>query len=326
MLKESGSYIRDNEGKYEVLKDIEPVVHDLMFRHELKRDLWYSSEFLPVDQGTYNEEFLSELRKRAEGIEDSIRIAVSLNILTEEGLPHFHRIIAENLGTSDEWRRWNGMWTAEEDRHGNILRDYIRDSRLLNFSLLERLQFDYLRTGFHPVWSGDPYKIFIYTSLQEKATYVSHLNTGKAVGEQEPLLFRITQKIAQDESRHYAFYMNVFKEIIARDPNVALKCAAELMPGIDMPGISMENFNEYADVVRRNGIYGIRDYQKIVEQLIISWGIATLTQLNEAGRKAQEKIMSLPSRLMKVADFIDSHVNTKSFKFDLVFGRIIKMA
>ncbi|MCL4512149.1 MAG: acyl-ACP desaturase [Bacteroidetes bacterium] len=317
---------KELESKYEVLRDLEGPVRDLIAHHESKRELWFPSEFLPADQGTQNEKELAELRKRAEGVSDNARVALTLNILTEEGLPHFHRLIAHNLGNGAQWKEWNGLWTAEEDRHGNILRDYIRDSRLLNFSALEKLQFDYIRSGFHPGWSGDPYKIFVYTSCQEKATSMSHLNTGKLVAEQEPLLFAISQKIAQDESRHYAFYLNVFREIIARDPNVALECAAGVMPSIDMPGISMANFNEYADVVRRSGIYGPRDYQKIVEQLIGSWNIGVLTQLNEIGRKAQEKIMSIPARLQKVADFIESRVSAKNFTFDVIFGRVLEMA
>lgn len=97
------------------------------------------------------------------------------------------------------------------------------------------------------------------------------------------------------------------------------------MPSIDMPGISMANFNEYADVIRRSGIYGPRDYKRIVEQLISSWNIEVLTQLNEIGRKAQEKIMSIPARLQKVAEFIESRVNAKSFTFDVIFERVLNM-
>ncbi len=312
--------------KYEVLCDVESAVRELISRHLLKRELWYPSEFLPADQGTRNDKEIHELRTRAEGISDSARVALALNILTEEGLPHFHRLIAHALGENETWREWNGLWTAEEDRHGNVLRDYIRDSRLLNFSVLERLQFDYIKSGFHPPWNGDPYKIFVYTSAQEKATFISHNNTGKLVAGQEPLLYTIAQKIAQDESRHYAFYLNVFKEILARDPNTALECAADVMPSIDMPGISMVNFNEYSDVVRRSGIYGPRDYQKIVEQLISSWNIEVLTQLNEIGRRAQEKIMAIPARLQKVAEFIESRIMAKSFRFEVIFGRILEMA
>ncbi len=313
--------------KLEVLGDLESVVQDLIAKHESKRELWFPSDLLPADQDGYvDEKKLDELRDRARSIPDNARVAIALNILTEEGLPHFHRLIAENLGSHTFWNSWNNLWTAEEDRHGNILRDYVRDTRLLNFSVLERLQFNYIRSGFNPAWTGDPYKIFVYTTCQEKATQISHLNTGKLAAHKEPLLDSITQKIAQDESRHYAFYMNIFKEILQRDPNTALECASSIMPSIDMPGISIVNFNEYADVVRRSGIYGPRDFMKIVEHLISLWNIEVLGNLNELGRKAQEKIMSIPTRLEKVAEYIESRAKAKSFRFDVVYGRVLEMA
>ena len=315
-----------SSAKFEVLNDLEPVVKDLMEKHETKRDLWWPSEILPADQGEDYDKFYRELRDRARGVSDSARVAIALNILTEEGLPHFHRLIAEHLGSTTFWNLWNGLWTAEEDRHGNVLRDYVRDSRLLDFKVLERLQFDYIRAGFHPQWHRDPYRIFVYTSCQEKATQISHFNTGKLALQEEPLLNFITQKISQDEARHYAFYMNVFREIVQRDPNEALLSASQIMPSIDMPGISIANFNDYADVVRRSGIYGPRDYMKIIDQLISSWNIGVLTQLNELGRKAQEKIMSIPSRLEKVAEYIESRATAKSFSFDVVFGRVLEIA
>ncbi len=312
--------------KLEVLTDLESVVRDLIEKHEAKRELWWSSDILPADQGKEDAEFYQSLRDRARGISDSARVAIALNILTEEGLPHFHRLIAENLGSHTFWGLWNGLWTAEEDRHGNILRDYVRDSRLLNFRVLERLQFDYVRAGFHPDWRGDPYKIFVYTTCQEKATQVSHLNTGKLAMNEEPLLHFITQKISQDEARHYAFYKSIFTEIMRRDPNGALASASQILPSIEMPGISITNFNEYADVIRRSGIYGPRDYKEIVEQLIASWKIDLLTGLNELGRKAQEKIMSIPARLERVAEYVETRHAAKSFRFEVLFGRVLEMA
>ncbi|MBI3005895.1 MAG: acyl-ACP desaturase [Ignavibacteriales bacterium] len=312
--------------KYEVLANLESFVKDLLEKHEAKRELWYSSQILPVDQNSNNDKEVKELRDRARGIPDGARVALALNLLTEEGLPHFHRLIAEHFGSDTFWSKWNNLWTAEEDRHGNILRDYIRDSRLLNFQVLEKLQFNYIKAGFNPDWGGDPYKVFVYTSCQEKATQVSHGNTGKIVIDKEPLINSITQKISQDEARHYAFYMNVFKEILERDPDQALDSASAIMPSIEMPGISVVNFNEYADVVRRSGIYGPRDYKRIIEQLIISWGIEVMKCLNELGRKAQEKIMGIPARLEKVAEYIELRSKAKSFRFEVVFGRVLEMA
>ncbi|MGQ9643773.1 MAG: acyl-ACP desaturase, partial [Ignavibacterium sp.] len=162
-------------------------------------------------------------------------------------------------------------WTGEEDRHGNILRDYARDSRLFSFKEVEMMQFYYQEAGFNPNWDKDPYKVFVYTTLQERATQFSHKNTGKLVGEDEPLLNGILSNIAADEAKHFTFYRNVFKEVLKLDPNRAMVSASEIMPAIDMPGLSMPNFREMADVVRRVGIYGPRDYLSIVEEAIKFW-------------------------------------------------------
>jgi acyl-[acyl-carrier-protein] desaturase len=65
------------------------------------------------------------------------------------------------------------------------------------------------------------------------------------------------------------------------------------MPSIDMPGVNMPHFREMADVIRRAGIYGPREYLKIVEEQIKFWALDKVEGLNEAGKKAQEKILGI---------------------------------
>jgi hypothetical protein len=134
----------------------------------------------------------------------------------------------------------------------------------------------------------DPYRVFVYTSLQERATQVSHANTGRLASENEPLIGEVLSNVAKEEARHYVFYRTIFAEVLKRDPDNALESAALLMPSIDMPGLNMPHFREMADVIRRAGIYGPRDYLKIVEELIKFWKIETLTGLKEAGQGAGE--------------------------------------
>ncbi len=318
---------KETESKAEVLSSLEEKVKVWMESHVSKRKLWFSSDFLPADEKNddNHENIILNLRERVRGITDSARVAIGLNLITEEGLPHFHRIIAKYLGDDSFWSKWNNMWTAEEDRHGGVLRDYARDSRLFNFSRLEQMQYVYQERGFNPDWDKDPYKVFVYTTLQERATQFSHKNTGNYIGEDEPLINGILNNIAADEAKHYTFYRNVFKSILEIDPNRALQSAAAILPAIDMPGISMPNFREMADVIRRAGIYGPRDYKKIVEEAISFWKIETLEGLNEMGRKAQDKILEIPKRLQKVAEYIEKRTEKKSFSFDLIYDRIIIM-
>ena len=313
--------------KSEVLKQLEPLVEGLMEQHLAKRRLWYPSDLLPADEmmTEAEEARLKELRDCARGIPDGVRVSLALNLLTEEGLPHFHRLLAANIGAESGWSKWLYYWTAEEDRHGCILRDYARESRLFKMRELEMMQSAYLETGFAPNWDRDPYRVFAYTTLQERATQFSHRNTGRIAGETEPVLKEILTNVAADEAKHYAFYREVFKGVLEIDPNRALASALAIVPGLVMPGISMKNFKEMADVVRRLGIYGPWEYLRIVEEVAEYWGIRVLTGLNEAGRMAQEKLMQVPRRLKEVAEYIERRSGKKSFSFDFIYSRIFAM-
>ena len=311
--------------KMEVLNHLELKVKEWIANHRAKQKLWFSSDFLPADEKMNDDRksIRENLKERARGIKDAFRVALAVNLLTEEGLPHFHRLISKYLGDESFWAKWTNLWTAEEDRHGNVIRDYVRDSNVFNFKQVELMQYYYVEAGFNPGCDKDPYMVFVYTTLQERATQISHKNTGKMIGGDEPLIDGILSSIAADEAKHFVFYRNVFKEILRIDPSRALESAAKVMPAIDMPGISMPNFREMADVIRRVGIYGPWDYKSIVEEVIQFWEIELLTGLSEAASRAQEKILSIPQRLKKVAEYIEQRTNPKTFSFDIIYNRIL---
>jgi acyl-[acyl-carrier protein] desaturase len=316
---------RELYSKIEVLQDLEDIVRELMEVHERKRELWFPSDLVGPAADECPDTHITKLRQQAAGIPDHARAALALNLLTEEGLPHFHRLLAVYLGDDSFWRSWNNLWTAEEDRHGQVLHDYARDTRLLQQRKLEEMQFEYLRAGFHPQWDRDPYRVFAYTTVQERATQFSHSETGRIVAEYEPRLASILSQVAKEEARHYTFYRTVFGEILKRDPDQALHSASFILPAIDMPGVTMPGFKELADVIRRAGIYGPRDYLRIVQEQIRYWKIESFDGLNELGRKAQEKIMGIPARLKRIADHMETRSKGKTFSFEVVFNREFAM-
>src|SRR5204863_5216616 len=188
----------------EVLEDLEYTVRELMEVHERKRELWFPVDLVGPAPDECPDTHLAALRARAAGIPDPARAALALNLLTEEGLPHFHRILAVYLGDDSHWQTWNNLWTAEEDRHGVILHDYTRDAQVFDPVVIEKMQFDYLRAGFSPGWDRDPYRVVVYTSLQERATQMSHANTGKLASETEPMIGTVLANVAKEEASHFA--------------------------------------------------------------------------------------------------------------------------
>lgn len=312
----------------EVLVAMEPTVALEMERHLERRKLWFPNDLMPADAdlGEADDRMLSELRARARGLPDGVRVAVALNLLTEEGLPHFHRLIAVHMSNESVWRAWNNVWTAEEDRHGCAMRDYVRDARLFNMGALERLQYQYIASGFDPDWEQDPYRLLAYTSLQEKATQISHANTGRLAGEHEPMLQRVLAHLAGDESRHYQFYRACFAEILKLDPNRALSSLLKVTLAFAMPGHNIAGFKELSDVVQRYDIFGPRQYQKIVEELLEHWNIGGLSGLDAEGAEAQAKLMKVPARLARIADYQQAKLGPKSYRFEFIDDRALVFA
>ena len=312
----------------EVLIAAEPVVQREMDEHLARRKLWFPNDLMPADAtlDASDDATLDNIRKNAKGIPDSVRVAVALNLLTEEGLPHFHRLIATHMSNESVWRAWNNVWTAEEDRHGCAMRDYVRDARLFNMGELEKLQYEYIAAGFDPDWEQDPYRLMAYTSLQEKATQISHANTGRLAGNHEPVLQKVLAHLAGDESRHYQFYRSTFGEILRVDPNRALVALLKVTLGFSMPGHNIAGFAGMSDVLDRSNIFGTRQYLKIVEELLEYWDIGGMTGLNHEGEKAQDRLMKVPARLARVADYAQSKQQTREYQFKFLDGRTVALA
>lgn len=308
------------------MASLEPLIDRNMARHVRERHLWMPGDLLPIAGEAVNEALARDVRElpaRARGIPDAIRVALALNLLTEEGLPHFHRLLAVHLGSGNAWSRWNYLWTAEEDRHGCVLRDYVREARLFDMAAFEGLQYRYLESGFDPDWGDDPYLLLAYTSLQERATQTAHANAGRLVAKHEPLLQRILGHVASDESRHFKFYRDAFKALLELDASRAMVSALHVMPRLAMPGSTIDGYADMADVVRRAGIYGPRDYRKVVSQCLASWDIANLQPGDAVGRQAQERLMAVPARLDRLAELLETRTKSKSFSFEFLHRRSI---
>ena len=305
----------------DVLHDLEPVVADLIKTHEAKRRLWWPTDLLGIQSSEHPDRDLEDLRKRAAGIPDPVRVSLVMGLITEEGLPHFHRLLAVHLGDTSYWREWNNLWTAEEDRHGSVLHDYLWAARILDTRVLEEMQFNYLKNGFYPDWEYDPYRLLVYTSLQERATQVAHTNNGKAGGEYDPLLGSVLERVSTEEARHFHFYRTAFAGVLLRDPDHALDAIRHVVGSFEMPGVNIPGFREMTDVIRRAGLYGPRDFLHIVEEQIEHWGIETMTGLSSAGREAQAAVLSFPERFRRICDRMDARATARTFSFDVVYGR-----
>lgn len=311
--------------RIEVLAAIAPQVEEAIEAHLDARRLWMPDELLDEGLRARDGERLGALRRAAAELPAEVCVSVALNLLTEEGLPHFHRLIATHLPEDSPWQRWNHLWTAEEDRHGCALRDWARDAGVFDMRALEQLQYRYIEAGFTPDWRRDPYRLLAYTSLQERATQMAHANTGRRAAGIEPQLQRVLAHLAGDEGRHYRFYRTVFGALLDADPSEAVGALLAVMPVLDMPGHSIAGYGDMAETVGRCDIYGPRHYRAVVVELLEYWRIGERTGLSGEAARAQERLMALPARLQRMEELLARRRRTRTLRFDFLPGRPITL-
>uniref|UniRef100_M8CK18 Acyl-(Acyl-carrier-protein) desaturase, chloroplastic n=1 Tax=Aegilops tauschii TaxID=37682 RepID=M8CK18_AEGTA len=127
-----------------------------------------------------------ELAARAAALPDEYFVVLVGDMVTEEALPTYQTMINTLDGVRDEtgasacpWAVWTRAWTAEENRHGDVLNKYMYLSGRVDMRMVEKTVQYLIGSGMDPRTENNPYLGFVYTSFQERATAVSHGNTAR---------------------------------------------------------------------------------------------------------------------------------------------------
>src|SRR3712207_5817712 len=211
-----------------------------------------------------------------------------VNLLTEDNLPSYHREIATRFGRDGAWGTWVGRWTAEENRHGIALRDYLVVTRGVDPVELERARMEYMTAGYA---SGDKTALeaVTYVSFQELATRVSHRNTGKATG--DPIADKLLARIAKDENLHMVFYRNLVSAAFDIAPDDTMKAVTKEVVGFEMPGATMAGFRRNSVIIAKAGIYDLRlHHDEVIQPVLRAWKVFERTDLGPEGEAAREEL------------------------------------
>lgn len=308
---------KEMEKNKEVIASLSSIVDKAVDEDLVNPDeCWQPTDFLPdlTKEDAYEQ--VKQLRDRCEGIPDSVITSLVGNMITEEALPsyqtYFNLMMNEDrdLTSTNGWVRWSRAWTSEENRHGDLLNKYLYLSGRCNMKEVERTIHRLIYNGFNPQTNQDPYQAIVYTSFQERATKISHVNTGKLADKAgDDNLSRICKTIAGDEARHEKAYKSFMSKIFEADPSGALLSFEKMMrKQIVMPAVLMDKgakqnlFADFSAITQKIGVYTTWDYASIIEHLVSLWKIEQLTGLKDGAAKAQDYLSTLAVRYKKIAD------------------------
>ncbi len=281
-------------------------------------EIWQPTDFLPNPQKEDFIEEVKEIQEISKDLEDDFWVVLVGDTITEEALPTYESWLLDLDGVTQHpdngWAKWVRAWTAEENRHGDVLNKYLYLSGRVNMREVEITTQHLISDGFDIGTARDPYKNFVYTSFQELATYISHLNVAKIAKKKgHKALARMSRIIAGDEMRHHLAYCEFVKEIFKFDPSEMMLAFQFMMKHkIVMPAMHLREsfgqkgslFDDFSTVAQRIGVYTGFDYVDILNKLNSFWEIDKITNLTPDAEKAREFLMKLPNRMYKITERI----------------------
>ncbi|CAL4931632.1 unnamed protein product [Urochloa decumbens] len=297
---------------------------------------WQPHDYLPrsAGGGSEAEAFesftagLAELRGGAACLPDDVLVCLVGNMITEEALPTYQSMgnrtegVADATGSSElPWARWIRGWTAEENRHGDLLNRYLYLTGRVDMRQVEVTTHHLLRNGMEMLVPKSPYHSLIYGAFQERATFISHGHTARlAARHGDRALATICGVIAADERRHEAGYTMASARLFEADPDGMVRALAHVMRAkVTMPGLLMSDgrgdngggtlFERFSAVAQRAGVYTASDYGDLVEHFVRRWRVADLAVgLSGEGRRAQEYVCGLGPKIRRMEELAQRRV------------------
>ncbi|MBA0840877.1 hypothetical protein Goarm_003419 [Gossypium armourianum] len=328
--------------KIEIFKSLEDWAENNILTY-LKpvEKCWQPQDFLPDPASDGFHEQVKELRERAKEIPDDYFVVLVGDMITEEALPTYQTMLNTLDGVRDEtgasltpWAIWTRAWTAEENRHGDLLNKYLYLSGRVDMRQIEKTIQYLIGSGMDPRTENNPYLGFIYTSFQERATFISHGNTARLAKEHGDIkLAQICGNIASDEKRHETAYTKIVEKLFEIDPDGTVLAFSDMMrKKISMPAHLMYDgqddnlFDNFSAVAQRLGVYTARDYADILEFLVNKWKVAELTGLSADGRKAQDYVCGLPPRIRRLEERAQGRAKeAPRVPFSWIFDREVQL-
>lgn len=305
------------DSRLEVMHHLEEFVQEVMEKYLKPVETnWQPADLLPDSR---DEDFfrkVKDLQESCRELDYDYWAVLIGDTITEEALPTYESWLVAMEGVNqvkaNSWSQWIRSWTAEENRHGDLLNKFLYLSGRVDMRAMEVSTQYLIADGFDIQTGADPYRNFVYTSFQELATNLSHGRVGALAKKADSLeLSKICGIIAGDEMRHARAYMAFVKKIFEVDPNEMMLAFADMMKKkIVMPahflretGVNIGlTFEHFSNAAQRLGVYTAQDYVQILQKLIKDWEIEKMSDLDESGEKARDYLMALPPRLTRISE------------------------
>ncbi len=275
----------------ELLESLAAEVEENLRRHIDAADGWQPHDYVPWDDGR-NFGFLGGTDWEPEQSElgEVAKLALTVSVLVADNLPSYHREVAKYLRTGPWWR-WVGRWTAEENRHEILIRNYLMVTRAVDPVELERMRMAHMTAGFRRP-ALHLMDVLAACALEERAAGIRHRNTA-ALGE-NLLVTAIADRIATDDELQSELFANLVASGLDLAPDQTMRAIADQVAAFAVPEVTLADGRSSTAVLAEAGIYDpAREGELVFAPLLERWNVFGRNSFGEDGEKARAELAHL---------------------------------
>ncbi len=185
-------------------------------------------------------------------------------------LPDFTASLLRMIRRSRGRAWFHVNWGYEESKHSLALESWLLASGHRTEEQRDAFEKELLEAEWELPFDH-PRQMVCYTMIQELATFWNYRNLEKmATQQQDWALVGALRLISVDERVHYNFYRNSVKEWMKHDDAGTVEDLKYVFDNFSMPGRSqIPRYDESARILAKTGIYGPREYIKLVKNPIL---------------------------------------------------------
>ncbi|MEV0331843.1 acyl-ACP desaturase [Nocardia sp. NPDC050717] len=275
----------------ELLDSLADVVETNLARHIEAAEGWQPHDFVPWSDGR-NFAFLggADWTPEQSELSETAKLALTVSVLVADNLPSYHRELGKHLRTGPWWR-WVGRWTAEENRHEIMIRNYLMVTRAVDPVALERARMAHMTAGFNRP-SLHLIDVLATCAFEELAAAIRHRNTA-ALGE-NPVVTAIAEKLAADDELQAEFFAVLVEAALELVPDQGVRAIADQVAAFRVPQVELPGGGSSDEALAEAGIYDpAREGELVFKPLLQRWNIFTRTDFSEEGEKARAELAHL---------------------------------
>lgn len=260
---------------------------------------WYVAR--SQETRNWNPDTSFDLRNFRKDHSDEVNTIMEGFFAVEQYVPDYVTQLMHVIRKSHGRSHFHLRWGSEEEKHADMWRNAVLFSGKRSLEWTEEYMGELRNNIWRLPWD-DPLHMIMYTVFQERATQVNYLNLGLAAkgrhptltNDADPVLAHMCQTIAVDEAAHYNFFLEGARLFMYYYPEESTQAMIDVLRHFAMPaGGIIPNYDHFATVLYKNGIYGPREHSKDVVKIAMeNLGAESLRAVEKGirdGRKVPDK-------------------------------------